>query len=209
MRLALYAIALLLLFATVAVAEEERPVCEACGMFVDVSPTRVEAVIQVSEMKHEHMFDCLGCLHDYVHEHFGEEAKVARLSILDYATFGTDKEVMLNGFEAYYLYGTERLKGSMPPYVAAFADEAAAKEHQEDLGGKLVDFEGMQALMSEAKAEAESENGHGQHEHGAMAGDAMAYVCPCTGGCCSDIVSGKPGECPRCGMSLVAKEAEH
>lgn len=192
-------------------ADEEAPRCDNCGMFFEKSAARVSATIEFEDQTYNHLFECLGCLHDYIHENYGE-VKPSELMVLDYATFGTDDEQMIDGFEATYLFGTERLAGSMPPYVAAFSDEDAAAAAQEELGGELVDFAGMKKLMIEAKGgEADSEmDMHDGEMHGHEMGggeEAVTYVCPCTGGCCADIESDEPGECPNCGMALIKKES--
>lgn len=209
MRFVLTVMAMVLAMVSLAMAqEEERPTCENCGMFWDVSPTAVEAVIEIEDEAYTHRFECLGCLHDYVHEHYGE-VQPSSLSIVDYSTFGTDDVRMIDGFKAYYLFGTERIKGSMAPYTVAFADEDSAAASQETLGGELVDFKGMKALMMEYKAEAEeaavAESGHEHHSQGSDAQDEDVYVCSCAGGCCDNISSDQPGSCPQCGMELVRK----
>ncbi|GEM_PF-2271813 len=209
MRLVLTAMAMALAMASLAMAEEqERPVCENCGMFWDVSPTAVEAAIEVEDETVTHRFECLGCLHDYVHEYYGE-VQPKTLSIVDYSTFGTEDVRMIDAFKAYYLFDTERIKGSMAPYTAAFADEDNAAAAQETLGGELVDFMGMQALMMKHKGDGEEEAGlESGHEHQSQGSDAQdedVYVCSCTGGCCDNISSDQPGTCPQCGMALVKK----
>jgi nitrous oxide reductase accessory protein NosL len=190
--------------ALVFAAEDEAPRCDNCGMFFEKSPTRVSATIDLEDESYTHIFECFGCLHDFVHENYGE-VMPSELSVLDYNTFATDGETMLDAFEAFYLFDTERIKGSMAPYVAAFADEEAAKAAQETLGGELTDFAGMKKLMMNAKGEEmeESHEGHGHDADTAAGADAAVYVCSCTGGCCDDIQASEPGECSRCGMTLV------
>lgn len=205
MRIALTILAgLLMLSAAAWAAEEEAPRCEYCGMFYEQSPTRVSATIDFQDETYSHIFDCFGCLHDFVHENYGE-VQPSALSVLDFATFGTDDEQMLDAFEASYLFGTSRIKGSMPPYVAAFASEQSAKAAQAKLGGELTDYTGLKKLMMNAKGEDNTDGVEG-HEHSEDSGaEATVYGCPCTGGCCDDIESSEPGECPRCGMELVEK----
>ena len=202
MRIVLVLMFALLVTGSALAQQEERPRCENCGMFWDKSATRVEFTVKVDGSEHTHITECFGCLHDFVHETYGEVMPTA-VSVLDYATYGTKHEQMINAFDAFYLYGTERLDGSMPPYVAAFATEKAAKEHQKKLGGELVDFPGMRKQMMKAKGEHPDE---GREGHSQAAPADAVYVCPCSGGCCADISSSEPGECPNCGMQLVKKE---
>lgn len=137
-----------LLLVGIAVAEEtEKPRCDMCGMFFDKSATRLTVTLTDGDEELNRKFESLGCLHNYVHENY-PEAELTALSILDYATFGTDSEEMIDGFKAYYLFGTERLTGSMAPFIAAFATEKAATAAQEALGGELTDFKGMRKLMA-------------------------------------------------------------
>jgi hypothetical protein len=198
-----YVLMFALLFLGTALAQqEERPRCENCGMFWDKSATRVEFTVKVDGKQHTHQTECFGCLHDFVHETYGEVMPTA-ISVLDYATYGTKNEKMIDAFDAFFLYGTERLDGSMPPYVAAFSSEEAAMDYEDELGGELVDFPGMRKLMMKAKGE-DAGDSHDGHDHPAPA-DAI-YVCPCSGDCCADISSSSPGECPNCGMQLVKKD---
>lgn len=211
MRVGLTVLACVLALASAAwAADEEAPRCDNCGMFFAKSAARVTTVVEVEGESYSHMFECLGCLHDYLHENYGE-VMPAELQVLDYTTFDTDDEQMIDGFDAWYLFGTERLAGAMPPYVAAFSDEDAAKAAQEELGGELVDFAGMRELMMAAKDEQEPgemgmADGGMQHGDTPAAGEEDVYVCPCTGGCCADVRSSEPGVCPNCGMELIKEE---
>lgn len=206
MRIILISILLTVLVAAQVVAKDEAPTCDNCGMFWLKSPTAVSTTVSFEGKKHEHLFECLGCLHDKVHELYGDKAQIEELEILDYTTFATGKENMLDAFDAMYLFGTSRLKGSMPPYIAAFATKKSAEAKQDELGGQLVDFKGMQKLMREFKGEkTEGHDGHDHGDHGAEQGEDAVFVCSCSGGCCSDIVSDKPGTCPKCGMELKLK----
>jgi hypothetical protein len=53
---------------------------------------------------------------------------------------------MLAAASAWYLYGTtKKVKGSMPPYVAAYPDKAAAMAAQPEMGGEAMNFAGLKA----------------------------------------------------------------
>ncbi|MCH7472238.1 nitrous oxide reductase accessory protein NosL [bacterium] len=148
--------------------EEERPACENCGMFWDTSPTRVSVTIKADEKEEEHIFECMSCTHTGLVEIYGDGVELASLQVLDYATFGAEEETMIDGMKAFYLYGVERLKGSMPPYIAAFASEDAAKESQKELGGELLDFAGVKAKFHEAEDEEEAGKSKSEHPNGGM-----------------------------------------
>jgi len=189
-------------------AEETEPIrCETCGMFYEKSPTQIIAYFNEEGAKKPvgHYFESLGCVFDYM---LDEEIPdmPASMEVLDYETFGTDKLVMLDSEEAFYLYDTKRLKGSMAPFIATFKTEKAALAAQKDIGGELKSFIEVHKLMLKEKgiegAAAHSAGGHGN----AAAADGDVYICPCSGDCCDDIVSDKPGECPRCGMTLELKK---
>ncbi|MBN2080629.1 nitrous oxide reductase accessory protein NosL [bacterium] len=187
-------------------AAEQEPRCDQCGMFIANSPTHVTASITSGDKEYAHQFESLGCYLNYLAENYDKEAEVTELAILDFNSFGTDVPAVLAASDASYLYGTKRLKGSMAPFIAAFADEEAAKAAQGELGGELVDYAGMLQQLSE-------DSGVDCQVNGLCAGCAApqpkdadgdaTYICPCTGGCCDNISSDKPGECPQCGMQLV------
>jgi hypothetical protein len=203
-RLSIVALLLLLSVAAGALAEAkepQRPRCETCGMYADESSTRVLASISVSGKAGEYVFESLGCMYDKLIE-WGDAAEVQSFKVLDYSSFGTKKPRFVDGMEAWYLFNTADLEGSMPPYIAAFASDKAASAASEELGGAVV--QGWVDLMAEFDAIV----------FGTPAGEVTGapagalYVCPCTGDCCLDIVSDQPGECPRCGMALVPKDGQ-
>ena len=183
--------------------DEEATRCDFCNMFWDRSSTRVEMELDVDGEVSTYFFESVGCVFNKIDELMeagAEEVKVTSAEILDYSSFGSDREVVLNAHEAWYLVGTSRLKGSMAPFIAAFGSKEVAIEMQEELGGELMDHDAMAAYMRADKTES-----HDMHEAAEKMADAAVYVCPCEGDCCTDIMSDKPGECERCGMTLVRK----
>ena len=113
MRLIIGLILALLALSVAVAQDEERPRCDNCGMFWDTSPTRVEFTLKVDGKEHTHIAECFGCLHDFIHENYGEVMPAA-ISVLDYATYDTKNEKMIDAFDAYYLYGTERRVRKLP-----------------------------------------------------------------------------------------------
>jgi len=206
MRYLITSVLLLLVMAVMAWAADEQPRCDQCGMFFAKSPTQVTATVAVGEDEASHQFESLGCYLNYLAENYDEDAEVTSLEILDYNTFGTDKPAALAASDAYYLYGTERLKGSMAPYIAAFTDEKSAGSAQAELGGELVDYNGMLHQLSKDSGVDCPVNGlcaGCTSPRSAGSNAAVTYICPCSGDCCDHISSSEPGECPQCGMQLV------
>jgi len=209
------ALVLLLLCTGLAWAKApERPRCENCGMYADSSSTHIVASFESAGKSAEYQFCCTDCLHEKL-EAWEETAELSGFEILDYASYGSEEPRMIDGLTAWYLFDTQRLPGSMAPFAAAFASKDAAKAASRKLGGKLAQgWDGVYELLEaaehageEAGAETAESGPAGQHSGGREA-EAKVYVCPCTGDCCLDIQSDKPGECPRCGMTLVLKDED-
>lgn len=200
--IALLAGSLLLCAGPVLAKDPPRPKCENCGMYTDTSSTHVVASIEIDGKTGDHEFVCPDCLHEKLEE-WGDKAELKSFEVLDYNSFNSDAPKMIDGMKAWYLFDTEELEGSMPVYSAAFSSKDAAKAASKDLGGELV--QGWDGLLGkiEAAEEAEADNA----DKGTAGGSTdTVYVCSCTGGCCDDITSDKPGLCPRCGMKLVPKD---
>lgn len=179
---------------------QERPRCENCGMFTDISATTTLATLKVDGKAAEHNFVCLDCILEYNEREFDGKGELTALKVTDYPTFGTKSVQMIDGMTAWYLYGTKAIKGSMEPYIAAFKTKDAAVAAQKTIGGDLLDFKATWAKLTSGDEEEGSE-----HEHGTASAGAV-YVCGCTGGCCDDIRADAPGSCPKCGMELVLKQ---
>jgi hypothetical protein len=132
----------------VAMAKDESHECEECGMTWEVSSTRLVTSVNREDDASEHYYESLGCLFNAVDsDEAGIEAR-----ILDYSTFGTDNEELIEARKAVYLFDTEPLPGSMGPYIAAFATEEAAADAQQELGGELLDFAGVWEGMAAGNA---------------------------------------------------------
>lgn len=124
--------------ALVAAAPDERVRCPFCGMYTDMSPA--EAVISWGDGSHSH-FDSWDCV-------FAYEAESGLM--LDFGQVrehghALDEPEWLDVAKASYLYDTNEIQGSMPPYVAAFGEAALAESARDELGGELVDFAGLRS----------------------------------------------------------------
>jgi len=198
MRVLTVCVLLLLGLGLMAQAKDpERPRCDNCGMYADMSSARVLATINVSKKDVDLNFCGLGCLDKYLSKNAKNKAQLVGFTIMDYGTFGSKSPQMIDGAAAQYLYGAEYLPGTMKPYIAAFSDEDAATAAKQDLGGELMSFEDMWAALQAAGKKAAEAKASGSDED--------QYVCSCEGGCCDDISSDKPGTCPNCGMKLIKK----
>jgi len=174
-------------------APQERPRCENCGMFEDTSPTRVVATFKADGKTSDHHFVCLGCIQEFNDKTWEGKAEVVGLKMLDYTTFGTKNPTLIDGTKAFYLYGTDELAGTMPPYIAAFATKDAAKQAQKTLNGEVMDFKTMWAKL------VKGENGEAETGTSADSGKTV-YACEMC-----NYESDKPGNCPHCGMTLTKK----
>jgi hypothetical protein len=181
--------------------------CANCGMYTEISSTRVVAKIKVDGKTGDYNFECIGCMMEKLGD-WGKQASLQSFKVLDYSTYQTGSEKLIDSRHAWYLYGTKELENSMgePAYIAAFASKDSATKAKAKLGGDLV--EGWDALSD--KLEAAEKTADATTTKVASKDDPaqaeMTYVCPCTGGCCDDIHSDKPGTCPKCGMQLVPKK---
>jgi hypothetical protein len=113
--------------------------CAQCGMDASRSASHVIAHWADSGSGH---FDSWDCTFKYAKD----QAKT--LSSAEVNRFGDDpaSPQMLAAAKAWFLYDTKmKVTGSMPPYVAAYPDAAAAKAAQPEMGGEVLDFAGLKA----------------------------------------------------------------
>jgi hypothetical protein len=129
---------------------------------------------------------------------------LVRFDIIDYTTAGSEKEVMLEGGEAYYVYGTRPIPGSSAPYIAAFPDETKAREAISWLGGGTSLNYGGLLKRWQADLAAAAANGDSKLPLDAVIPPGEDYfVCSCAAGDCDDVKSDTAGVCPKCGLTLV------
>jgi nitrous oxide reductase accessory protein NosL len=188
--------------------------CDYCGMAWADSSARVLAVLNAGGVEDVRHFDSLGCAYKYAQEHNGG-ALSAKLQVLEYTAEPAAQPVLLDTQAAWYLYGTQPLPGSMPPFIAAFASKDASLAQQGKLGGELLQFEavderlrqlaGMKAkapaqLVAKEAPTAEQSTSSTAVVHGASAVKASSAADPLSA---AQLSKGDTG-CPVCGMRTPA-----
>jgi len=115
--------------------------CPECGM----TPSKSSAMVGAQVDGKWTGFASFGCLLEY-----SDGKNVGDIEVLDYSTRMKDpsERKMLLAKDAYFLIDVEgKVKGSMPPGVAAFASEADAKAAIGDLGGRVARFDEAKAFV--------------------------------------------------------------
>jgi nitrous oxide reductase accessory protein NosL len=112
--------------------------CPYCGMLPANSGTHIAAEWSDGA---EHHYDCFDCMFNHLKE---SSATLANVKVSRYGSPGSAPD-WLDAASAVFLYDTKRIKGSMPPYTAAFSDEASAMAAQAELGGELVNWTALRA----------------------------------------------------------------
>lgn len=139
MRVLLLSIAFIGLLVGFSVAKEDRPSCEKCGMFWDISPARSEVSVIDGASTNTHLYENFNCAYKDLTSQYGDDVVPSKLEVVDYQTFNSKHPEMIDAFEATFLYGTKRMKATMPPFIAAFSSEKDAKAAQKVIGGDLLD----------------------------------------------------------------------
>ncbi|MCB1185641.1 nitrous oxide reductase accessory protein NosL [bacterium] len=116
--------------------------CQYCGMFADKSMTHVVVRWQDGSYTQHDSFDCVFNL-------MADEAR--SIDAIEFTAYDVDNpgSHWLDARNAWFLYDTDTVKGSMPPYVAGFASRADAENAQAGLGGQLLDFNGLAAMWQQ------------------------------------------------------------
>ncbi|MBN2080628.1 nitrous oxide reductase accessory protein NosL [bacterium] len=196
----------------------ERLRCDYCGMFADASASYIQAHWLDGTTGNFDSWDCL------FSEIQAGQRLPERIQVVAYAKQqqALSAGVLLDAEDAYYRYGTAPVHGSMPPYVAAFADRATAEAAAAELGGELVDYQGLAAkweLTTTAPAALETPEHDQPVEHNALAVpeavNEETVTNPSAGGEAMPIedeplagLHDHDQTCPYCGM-LADKSASH
>lgn len=113
--------------------------CAQCGMDASRSLSHVVASWDSGASSH---FDSWDCVFNYAKD------QGLMLQSAEVSPYGADDSgaAMLDALQAWYLYDTtQKVQGSMPPYVAAYSGQAAAQAAQQAMGGEVLDFAGLKA----------------------------------------------------------------
>ncbi|HES58679.1 MAG TPA: hypothetical protein ENO21_04545 [Firmicutes bacterium] len=107
--------------------------CASCGMFTDRSMSQVVGYWTDGSETHH---DCWDCLFNYAADNgLALDYALAKL----YRSSLAEPE-WIRAEQAVYLFGTAPIKGSMPPFAAAFSSRSAAEQAQSELGGEIMQF---------------------------------------------------------------------
>jgi len=127
----------------------ETHTCFVTGKPWEPSPERVEVVFQeLGNLKVAHFLNMgyfVYALKDLHRQ--GRDLMVNKVSIVDYATFGTPSEHMVEidrGTQnAWFVFTETHVKGGNPPYIFGFESEDSAKDFAKKNGGRIMDYASM------------------------------------------------------------------
>ena len=129
-----------------------RERCELTHLVLEDCPNLIEATFQ-DENKHHWSFKVAGPIALYKKlETYAQQP--ANILILDYNTLGSDSPKMLLAPEAWFLFdakGDEAV--CQQPYIYAFKTKDAATKAQQDLGGKLLQWDDVRPRVKQLAAD--------------------------------------------------------
>ncbi|MEP0813650.1 MAG: nitrous oxide reductase accessory protein NosL [bacterium] len=174
---------------TILGAEGEKASCPHCGMDALASNARIKTA--------DGMFDSLACWVAYAEEN-GKTLTDAE--VLDLSSGAEEK--MMKVTDANFVK-VKLMRGSMPPFFAAFSDKAKAAETANLEASEVLDFNGAVELVKSEKPmhgeAAESGDGH-EHEHGETAkSPEKGFAAPAA----SKNRQVTNEKCPMCSMSTL------
>ena len=103
-------------------------------MFADRSPSHVVAYWPDGSDTHH---DCWDCVFNYA-EDGNTEFDYALVKLYNSSL---EQPEWLRADQAVYLFDTEPIRGSMPPFIAAFASRDAAEQAAGEIGGEVMNYE--------------------------------------------------------------------
>jgi len=112
--------------------------CAYCGMFTDRSMSQVVAYWTDGTHTHHDGWDCL-------FNYQKDNGLTLDHALVKHYGSSTAEPQWLNAADAWYRYDTKPIKGSMPPFVAAFATKAEAEGAAAELEGTLMNFAELKA----------------------------------------------------------------
>lgn len=91
-----------------------------------------------------YVFDSIECMAEFVHDADANNIDVRGMWVTDFTQAGSWLEVD----EAHFLQSRE-LRSPMGMNLSAYATESAARTHQDEHGGDVLDWNGVLTLVSE------------------------------------------------------------
>ncbi len=114
--------------------------CLLCGMDVDKSETAFYVKMESGRIYPLCSFQCVHMLR------MNAKEKAASIRTEDYST-----SRLINVRTAYFLCESRLIpKGSMVPYILAFASKDKAEEHKNKFGGRILDFDGAMEIVKKS-----------------------------------------------------------
>lgn len=112
--------------------EYGKDACDFCRMTIMDPKFGGEFVTKKGKV---YKFDAVECMANYYHDHEAETKNLTTILVANYADLGK----MLNANQAVFMQN-DKIKSTMGAYLAAFPDEASARQSFPD-DGKLMGWE--------------------------------------------------------------------
>ena len=113
--------------------------CDLCKMTIMDKKFGAELVTTKGRIYH---FDSDECLIQYLKKNSVPENFYSHILVTDYANPGT----LIDAKTAFYLHG-DQVQSPMGGNIASFADEASAKKSQSQLGGDIIHWSAIFAVI--------------------------------------------------------------
>jgi nitrous oxide reductase accessory protein NosL len=111
-----------------------RDECGHCGMLINEDRCSSALLIEQERALEHVLFDDIGCMLDYEHEHAGE-VRVVEAFVHDH----TSRVWSTSSASLFLLTTTDRLATPMGSGMVAFADRAGAEQARQKFGGEIVE----------------------------------------------------------------------
>ncbi len=130
--------------------------CVVSGEPWKASSTRVDAILRIDGQSRRGLF--LNLAYMLIYRQMAEEAHhqvgIESVRVLDFPTFGTDHEQMIDINEDWsnvaFLKTDKSLPGSKEPYFAAFSSTDDLQKAMESIGGKPKTYEEVMKMLLKA-----------------------------------------------------------
>ena len=136
-----------------------RPHCEVCRRFTDTSPAQMDVSYRFGKHVKIYKICSFFCYLEFI-EDFSEHVPISTRAV-NFSSWNQEGLLFINANRGYFLYGVEGdEQKTHEPYSVAFNTESQAETAQKELGGEIMRFEELVALVKKLTDEYEPE------EHG-------------------------------------------